>query len=77
MPLSFLDAAGRRGRITDEFSVEYGGLLPVEEYVDAVVSEAASAERATEELILGMVADLDVDEVRREEDVVAPLRPRT
>ena len=75
MPLVFVDTDGRQGRISDEFSVAYGGPHPVEEYVQEAVDETASVERAVEELILGMVADLDVDEVRREESTVDPPRP--
>lgn len=75
MPLFFVDAIGRQGRITEEFSVHYDGPFAVEEYVREVVTESESTERAVEELILGMVEDLDVDEVRREESVAAPARP--
>lgn len=75
MPLVFVDTDGRQGRISDEFSVEYGGPHPVEEYVQAAVDEASSVEGAVEELILEMVADLDVDEVRRVEPTVDPPHP--
>jgi hypothetical protein len=75
MPLFFVDASGRQGRITDEFAVVYDGPIAVESYVRGIVTETTSDERAVEELILGMVDDLDVDEVRRVGTSAEPPRP--
>lgn len=74
MSLSFVDADGHCGRITDEFSVEYDGPLAVEEYVGAVLAEPRSTEWAVDELILGLVCDLGVEEVRRTEAATTPPR---
>lgn len=65
MPLAFVDADGHRGRITDDFSVEYGGPLAIDTYVQSVVAEMESHDGTIEELIIGMVQDLEVDEIER------------
>lgn len=73
--LFITDANGHRGRITDEFSVEYDGPLAIDAYVERIVTETNSAEVAVEELIIGLVQDLGVTEVRRAEPSADPPRP--
>lgn len=66
MALLFIDEAGHEGRILDDLSVEYDGSEPVEEYVERIEEEAASNEQAVEDIIIDMIGDLNVKEVRRE-----------
>lgn len=76
VPLFITDGHGHRGHITDEFSVEYDGPLAIGEYVDGVVTETTPAEAVVEELVIGLVQDLGVTEVRRAESSVDPPGPR-
>ena len=75
MPVVFIDSDGHRGRITDGLSVTYTGRVHVEEYVRSIEAEAASTEHVLDELILGLVQDLDIEEVRRETSSRRTLRP--
>lgn len=75
MPVVFTDNDGHQGRITDELSVEYDGPMVVDEYVQAVEDETASTEGAIEELIIGLVQDLGLEEARRTPDHLDEPRP--
>lgn len=75
MPVVFTDSDGRQGRITDELSVEYEGHRTVEQYVQAVQAESPSTEATVEELIIGLVQDLGLEEARRAPDHLDEPRP--
>lgn len=75
MPVVFTDTSGHRGRIDEGFSVEYAGPVDVEAYVRQIEAETTSTERAIEELILGLVEDLDIEEARRAEALPVPPYP--
>lgn len=76
MLLRFKDAYGHLGRITDEFAVEYAGPVAIDEYVQTAATETASTEEVVEELIIGLVQDLDVEETQRAEPAGASPRPQ-
>lgn len=67
MPLSFVDEAENEGRITDDFTIEYDGPVSVEDFVDQLVDETTSYDEVADDILIDIVQDLDVREVRREE----------
>lgn len=66
MTLAFVDADDNEGRIHDDFDVEYDGPETVGSYVDEVIESVPTEEQAVEHILLDIVHDLNVEEVRRE-----------
>lgn len=66
MPIAFVDVDENRGRIHDDFAVEYDGPEQVDAYVNEVTRSVASHEQAVESILFDIVHDLDIKEVRRE-----------
>lgn len=71
-PISFVDEAEKEGRITDDLTIEYDGPVSVEDFVDQLVDRTTSYDEVADDIIIDMVQDLEVREVRREKQV-----PRT
>ena len=65
MPLRFVDCQGNEGEINDEFSVDYDGLVQVEEYVQDIEEAADSPEEAVNNLIFDLPEDLAIREVEQ------------
>lgn len=67
MELKFFDIHGNQGTIDEDFSVEYDGAEPVEEYVQEVLNQASTDREAMQNLIIDMNDDLGIREVRKVE----------
>ena len=72
MPLAFVDTYGREGRIDDDLSVTYPGddglAESIEAFIEEVEADAESAEEVFETLLVKLLNECDLREVRRVED---------
>ena len=71
MPLAFVDPQGREGRIDDDLGVTYFGddglAESIEAFIEEVESDAESDEEVLETLLVELLNECDVREVRRVE----------
>lgn len=65
MKLRFTDNWNHEGVIQDDFSVDYAGPEPVEDYVETVVEKAASKKEAAKTLIIEINDELGIQEIRK------------
>ena len=69
MPLALVDTYGREGRIEDDLSVTYpwddGLAESIEAFIEEVEADAESAEEVFETLLVELLSECDLREVRR------------